>query len=188
MSWGFHAHPQFRIAAAVDAQKSKPSRSTLDCNDTYERNIGIRPLEFDLQQISATELYQAVRKEGNFRSPTVLLACPPCTGFTRTLPKNHSEDDPRNSLVGRVAEFAAALKPKVIILENARELIRGSFKSHSKKLEQKLHELGYSIHSQIYRLENMGLPQRRERAIIVAVAAGLPLRTLDDLWDDWKVN
>jgi DNA (cytosine-5)-methyltransferase 1 len=34
----------------------------------------------------------------------------------------------------------------------------------------------------------MGLPQRRERAIIIAVAAGLDLRTLDDLWAGWKVN
>ncbi|MFD5051348.1 DNA cytosine methyltransferase [Streptomyces tendae] len=188
MSWGFHAHPAFRIAAAVDAQKSKPSRSTLDCNDTYERNIGIKPLEYDLQQISAAELHQAVRSEGGFRNPTVLLACPPCTGFTRTLPKNHSEDDPRNSLVGRVAEFAAILRPKVIVLENARELIRGSFRSHSENLTRQLHELGYSVHSQIYRLDKMGLPQRRERAIMIAVSAGLDLRTLDDLWAGWKVN
>lgn len=188
MSWGFHTHPAFRIAASVDAQKSKPSRSSLDCNDTYERNIGIKPLEYDLQQISAAELQKSVRQEGNFRNPTVLLACPPCTGFTRTLPKNHSEDDPRNGLVGRVAEFAAILRPKIIVLENARELIRGAFRSHSEDLTLQLEQLGYSVHSQIYRLDQMGLPQRRERAIIIAVAAELPLRTLDDLWAGWKVD
>ncbi|MEU2244033.1 DNA cytosine methyltransferase [Streptomyces sp. NPDC018338] len=188
MSWGFHAHPAFRVAAAVDAQRSKPSRSTLDCNDTYQRNIGIKPLEYDLQEINASDLHKAVRQNGKLRNPTVLLACPPCTGFTRTLPKNHSEDDPRNSLVGRVAEFAAILRPKVIVLENARELIRGSFRSHSENLTCQLEQLGYSVHSQVYRLDQMGLPQRRERAIIIAVAAELPLRTLDDLWAGWKVD
>lgn len=188
MSCGFHAHPAFRIAAAVDAQKSKPSRSTLDCNDTYERNIGIKPLAYDLQEIGASELLRAVRREGKFRSPTILLACPPCTGFTRTLPKNHIEDDPRNSLVGRVAEFAAILKPKIIVLENARELIRGSFRSHSENLTSQLEKLGYSVHSQIYRFDRMGLPQRRERAIIIAVAPDIPLRTLDDLWAGWEVD
>ncbi|MFI6851761.1 DNA cytosine methyltransferase [Streptomyces sp. NPDC050416] len=188
MSWGFHAHPAFRVAAAVDAQKSKPSRSTLDCNSTYQSNIGIRPLNYDLQEIHPSELRQAVRREGKLRNPTVLIACPPCTGFTRTLPKNHQEDDPRNSLVGRVAEFAAALQPKIIIVENARELIRGSFKSHSVNLIAQLQRLGYSVHADIYRLDKMGLPQRRERAIIIAVAAGLPMRTLHDLWCGWKVN
>ncbi|MEU5382719.1 DNA cytosine methyltransferase [Kitasatospora cineracea] len=188
MSWGFHAHPSFRLAAAVDAQKSKPSRSTLACNDTYQRNIGIVPLDRDLQSISPEQLKREIVRTTAVRRPTVLLACPPCTGFTRTLPKNHREDDPRNGLVGRVAEFTAALKPKIVVVENARELLRGSFKAHSRQLIEALEEMNYSVHSATYRLDRFGLPQRRERAIIIAAAEGIPLRTLDDLWRGWRVD
>ncbi len=188
MSWGFHAHPLFRVAAAVDAQKSKPSRNSLYCNETYYQNIGIAPLDIDLQTVDPVNLAKAVRKAGKFRSPTILIACPPCTGFSRTLPRNHSEDDPRNALVGRVAEFAQQLKPKIILLENARELLKGAFSVHAAILAERLDELGYDIRAKTYRLQNFGLPQRRERSIIIAAQKGVELKDLDDLWDGWKVN
>jgi hypothetical protein len=51
MSYGFKAHPCFEVVAAVDAEIGKPStgRGALDCNATYEANIGIRPLDADLR-------------------------------------------------------------------------------------------------------------------------------------------
>ncbi|MFE4754461.1 DNA cytosine methyltransferase [Streptomyces mirabilis] len=188
MSFGFHAHQGFRVASAVDAQKSKPSRSTLACNETYSQNINITPLDIDLQEISPKELARRVRADGVLRTPTVLTACPPCTGFSRTLPKNHKEDDPRNSLVGKVAEFTAALRPKIVVIENARELLHGNFKLHSERLGNDLQDLGYTVHAKTYRLDHFGLPQRRERTIITAVTSGITLRTLEDLWDDFKID
>ncbi|MFJ4629128.1 DNA cytosine methyltransferase [Streptomyces sp. NPDC088847] len=188
MSFGFHAHQSFRVASAVDAQKSKPSRKTLACNETYSRNIGIDPLDIDLQAIEPRELARRIRQDGSLRTPAILTACPPCTGFSRTLPKNHKEDDPRNSLVGRVADFAAELSPKIVIVENARELLHGNFALHSKQLVSSLEYLGYSVHAATYRLDRFGLPQKRERTVITAVAPGLQLKTLEDLWDGFKVS
>src|SRR4051812_12949452 len=95
-SYGFHAHPQFKLVGAADAQLGKPSskRGTLSCNETYEANIGLRPVEVDLGVVEPTELRRLMGIE---EDPTVLIACPPCTGFSRTLAKNHLEDDVRNS-------------------------------------------------------------------------------------------
>jgi DNA (cytosine-5)-methyltransferase 1 len=47
MSYGFHIHGKFEIVGAVDAQVGKPSsgRGALECNDTYEANMGLLPLE-----------------------------------------------------------------------------------------------------------------------------------------------
>ncbi len=188
MSYGFHAHTGFRVAAAVDAQRSKPSRGSLDCNETYRQNIGVKPLDIDLQAVTPIELAQTVRRAGNLRRPTVLVACPPCTGFSRTLPRNHREDDPRNALVGKVAEFTAQLQPKIVIVENARELLKGSFRLHAEVLSARLQELGYKVHSHIYRFDRFGLPQRRERSIMIAASADVRLRHLDELWDGWRVN
>jgi DNA (cytosine-5)-methyltransferase 1 len=128
-------------------------------------------------------------KLGIKQPPTVLIACPPCTGFSRTLAKNHLEDDHRNTLVGKTADFVAEFKPEVLIMENARELIMGRFNVHLRSLVEALQgQLGYDVKAEIHFLNRFGLPQKRERAVLVAVKRGLPLRTLDDLWAGFSVD
>ena len=126
MSYGFHKHPAFRIVAAADAELGKPStgRGKLQCNSTFAQNIGVTPVRLDLSAIPSRKLRSALGlPEGQHVS--VLSSCPPCTGFSRANPENHLRDDQRNSLVRRSAEFAVALSADLVIMENARELIRG---------------------------------------------------------------
>lgn len=187
-SYGFHAHPSFQVVGAADAQLGKPSsgRGTLDCNATYRLNMGIDPVEADLGSIDPTVLAE---KLGITQAPTVLIACPPCTGFSRTLARNHIEDDHRNTLVGRTADFVAEFEPEVLIMENARELIMGRFNVHLSSLVETLRgRLGYDVRAHVHFLNRFGLPQKRERAVLVAVKRGLPLRTLDDLWAGFTVD
>jgi len=186
-SAGFAANPRFSVVAAADAQLGKPSspRGSLGCNETYEMNIGIRPAEIDLGSVSGPELRELLALP---TSPEVLIACPPCTGFSRTLAGNHLIDDPRNSLVTKVADFAKALKPQIVVMENARELLMGRFSHHFEVLRQELDSLGYAVSAQIHVLTRFGLPQIRERAIIIAVRRPLKMRTLEDLWDGYSVD
>jgi DNA (cytosine-5)-methyltransferase 1 len=188
MSYGFHAHPQFRLVGAADAQLGKPSsaRGTLQCNRSYHANIGVQPLEVDLGEVDPHELRTAMGLGAG--ELTVLCACPPCTGFTRTLPNNHLIDDERNSLVTRCALFVEEFRPAIFLMENARELINGKFTQHYSTLKAELEELGYRVHGQVHLLNRFGLPQIRERAIVIAVRDGLPLRTLEDLWWGWSVK
>ncbi|HUC57583.1 MAG TPA: DNA cytosine methyltransferase, partial [Streptosporangiaceae bacterium] len=113
MSYGFCAHPRFAVAGAADAQIGKPSsgRGTLGCNASYLANIGISPVEADLAAANPA----AVCGEMGVPSAgvTVLCACPPCTGFSRTLAQNHLRDDTRNSLVRVVADYVRELNPQV---------------------------------------------------------------------------
>lgn len=187
MSAGFAAHPSFRVVGAADAEIGKPSSGigTLGCNSTYERNIGIRPLQVDLGHIEVCELRDRL---GLAEDPTVLLACAPCTGFSRALPTNHLIDDARNSLVGRVGEFVEALKPQVVLMENARELLMGRFSDHFLTLRAGLEQRGYRVAASTHFLSRFGLPQRRERALVVAVDDSLPILDLDDLWRGFGVS
>lgn len=186
-STGFHAHPDFQIVGAADAQLGKPSSGsgTLDCNATYRLNMGINPIEEDLAGVKPAEL---AARLGIKASPTVLIACPPCTGFSRTLAKNHLQDDQRNSLVGRTADFVAEFEPQIVLMENARELVMGRFNVHLAALVADLKDLGYKVKPEIHFLNRFGLPQKRERAVVIAVRSGLPLRTLDDLWEGLSVD
>ncbi len=189
MSYGFHMHPAFRIVAAADAEQGKPSTGAgkLQCNRTYARNIGINPVSLDLSAIAPKQLKSALSLTDEV-SVSVLLTCPPCTGFSRAVPENHVRDDHRNSLVRRSAEFAVALSVDVVVMENARELIRGNFKDHYEWFRKHLESHGYNVFGRTYMLSRFGLPQIRERAIVIAARQHLPLHTLDSLWDGWRLK
>ncbi len=188
MSCGFHRHPGFRLLAAADAEIGKPStgRGTLQCNATYERNMGLKPHQLDLADVEPAELRCALGL-GN-EKVRVLSVCPPCTGFSRANPQNHLRDDGRNSLVRRAALFATALNADVVVMENARELIRGNYRAHYDAFRDHLEHSGYEVSGQSWMLSRFGLPQVRERAIVVAVKKPLRLQTLDTLWQGWSVR
>jgi DNA (cytosine-5)-methyltransferase 1 len=187
MSYGFHAHPAFEVVGAADAQLGKPSSpsGSLACNSTYELNIGIKPAQVDLATITPAKLTKAL---GLNCGVDVLSACPPCTGFSRANSKNHLVDDARNSLVTRVAIYAKALNPSVIVMENARELLNGNFREHFLTLKTKLNAMGYSVEADVHMLTTFGLPQVRERALVVATRDGLQAHTLEDLWEGYRVS
>ena len=187
MSCGFHLHPDFKVVRAVDAQIGKPScgKGSLQCNSTYTLNIGIKPHDIDLADLEPRDVRDRLDLPANF-STDVFVSCAPCTGFTRANPDNHLRDDSRNSLVAKSAEFTLELCPKILVMENARELIQGNFSHHYFRFRQLLENAGYRVEGRIYRLDRFGLPQIRERSIILAVREDYSVKTLDDLWEGWN--
>lgn len=188
MSAGFHYHPKFKVVGAVDAQLGKPSSraGSLGCNKTYESNMGFNPIDANLAEIDPVELRQRLGLE--YGEIDVLSACPPCTGFSRANAKNHLIDDERNSLVTRVALFVEALGPQVVVMENARELLMGNFRQHFDELRRALESLGFEVKGEVRFLNDFGLPQVRERALIVAARGRLVPRSLEDLWEGFSVD
>ncbi|MEU8758553.1 DNA cytosine methyltransferase [Streptomyces sp. NPDC048659] len=188
MSCGYYAHPAFNLVGAADVEVGKPStgHGAIGCNDTYAANLKVDPLAVDLSVISADEL--AEKMPANVDDLEVLLACPPCTGFSRAISKNWAEDDPRNSLVARVADHVARMKPRVFMMENVPQLLNGNFRHHFTALRDNLQGMGYKVHASSHALSRFGLPQQRERALVIAVASDLPLYTLEDLWRGYEVK
>ena len=84
--------------------------------------------------------------------------------------RNHLRDDHRNGLVGRIAEYVALLRPEIVLIENARELVIGRFSGHLRGLLDRPGR-GWATRRRpsTHFLNEFGLPQRRERAIVVAV-------------------
>ena len=185
MSYGFFANPKFNILGAVDRQSGKPSSGvgTLECNRTYQKNIGITPLEADLSSISPAEVADYIGS----KSIDVLISCAPCTGFSRTIRKNLQVDDPRNSLVARTAEFVNFFQPKILLMENVGELLKGKFSSHLESLCNSI-EQSYEVRSELHKLSEFGVPQSRVRALVVGVRKdiGHP-RAMSDLWKGYSV-
>jgi DNA (cytosine-5)-methyltransferase 1 len=193
MSYGFAQRPPFRIIAAVDAEIGKPCAGAgrLGCNDTYLANIGIAPLARDIASVDPQAFLHEIADRTSpplvRGSLTALLCCPPCTDFSRAKPANHLTDRPKNSLVAKCGDFVEAFLPEFVILENARELICGNHPHHYRDFAERLTRLGYQVRGGIHVLTKYGLPQIRERAIVVASRLG-PVKTLDDLWNGRVVS
>lgn len=137
-----------------------------------------------IETVHFEELFPTLAKNGL----NVISACPPCTGFSRTNPNNHLVDDPRNSLVVRTSDWVEQFNPEIVVMENAREVVHGKFSHHFRKLTDRLQKIGYSVHAKVHMLNDYGLPQRRERAIIIALRPNLRVRTLEDLWDGFTLQ
>lgn len=189
MSLGFHRHGSFHLIAAADAEIGKPSMGSgsLQCNSTYEANMGFAPCRIDLSRVSPDDLRHHLNLTSDMKVD-VLSVCPPCTGFSRANPENHVRDDPRNSLVKRAADFAKALDADVVVMENARELLRGNFSDHFAQFRSSMDRAGYEVYAKSYVLTRFGLPQIRERAIVIAAKRHFKMRTLDDLWNGFVVE
>jgi DNA (cytosine-5)-methyltransferase 1 len=188
MSCGFSRHPGFELIGAADAQLGKPSAAagSLGCNATYTANLGLAPVEADLSRAEPADVCAAMGLAR--RRPAVLVASPPCTGFSRAIASNHVRDDQRNGLVSRVADYAALLRPDIVLVENARELVTGRFAGHLRSLLGRLDKLGYTACTDTQFFTNFGLPQRRERAIVVAARRPLRPRPLGELWRGWRID
>lgn len=191
MSCGFARRSPFRVIGAVDAEQAKPSGGfgKLDCNETYEANIGVRPLAADIASLDPAQLLPLLSTQQGHPlgrgELTVLICCTPCTDFSRAKPTNHLVDSPKNSLVVRSAEFVEAALPEYVVMENARELIAGRNDHHYRAFAERLGALGYSVKGEVQLLTKFGLPQVRERALVIA-ARDTEAKTLTDLWKGWR--
>jgi DNA (cytosine-5)-methyltransferase 1 len=170
MSAGFKAHPAYEIIGAVDRQLAKPSAYSgpgTSCNDTYEANIGIEPLNVDIFDLDPL-LWRRDHLGVDVGDLGVLISCAPCTGFSQKNAANHAGDDRRNSLVARSADFVAELMPELFVMENVKELMMGANAHHWDALRTRLEALGYHVSAEVHDLVRYGLPQLRRRALIMA--------------------
>lgn len=109
--------------------------------------------------------------------PDVVFGGPPCQGFSIfgrrrfVNTKDHKpEEDPRNELALRFIELAIALRPKAIFMENVKGFVstQKDKKSYLQHTVERLGRAGYTTEFQVINCANFGVPQLRERFILVA--------------------
>lgn len=97
----------------------------------------------------------------------ILLAGFPCQAFSLAGHKKGFEDT-RGTLFFDVARIAEYHKPKIIFIENVKNLVNHDKGKTFKIINNVLYKLGYTVFSEILNSKNFGVPQNRERVYIVA--------------------
>ena len=96
----------------------------------------------------------------------VLLAGFPCQAFS-IIGKMKGFADTRGTMFFEVARILQHHQPKAILLENVKQLVSHDGGKTFKVILDTLAELGYSVKWEILNALDFGLPQKRERVIIV---------------------
>lgn len=96
----------------------------------------------------------------------ILLAGFPCQAFS-IMGKMKGFDDIRGTMFFEVATILSSHKPEVILLENVKQLTTHDHGKTFSVILGTLKDLGYNVKWSILNALDFGLPQKRERVIIV---------------------
>lgn len=136
---------------------------------TFEKNHdNSKALLLDLHEESSID---AIISESKGNKPDVIIAGPPCQGFSLT--GSRKENDERNSLFYAVFRLAEKVNPKAIIIENVPGLLT-LYKGKAKKEIIKLcDKMGYNCNPKLLFAPDYGIPQIRKRVFFVALRKDL---------------
>lgn len=106
--------------------------------------------------------------------PDIIIAGPPCQGFSSIRPfRMLTETDFRNNLYEYCAAVLSEVEPSWFVMENVVGLLTHRNGETLRNIIHRLEELGYEVKWKILNAALYGLPQRRERLIIVANRLGI---------------
>jgi DNA (cytosine-5)-methyltransferase 1 len=123
--------------------------------DSYEANFGDRP-HGDITQID----------EKDIPDHDILFAGFPCQPFS-IIGQMKGLNDTRGTLFFDIARIIKEKEPKAFILENVKQLVGHDKGKTLKVILQSLKDLGYHVQYSVLNALDYGLPQKRERIVIV---------------------
>lgn len=138
--------------------------------DTYASNLSTSPIVDDITEYDAEALLEEFGVDTG--DLDVVISCAPCQGFSQHRNKHDDIDDERNSLVEYSVRLAVDMEPEFFVMENVPEMINGSDRHHWSRAYSVLKRAGYLVRYGVVNAADYGVPQRRNRAIIVARRGG----------------
>lgn len=125
--------------------------------ETYRHNIGDHIILGDITKISCSEMPDDI---------DVLIGGFPCQGFS-IANKNRGMHDERNFLYKEMLRIIKDKKPKVFIAENVKGLLSMEKGKVIKMIKNDFEEIGYTVDYKLLNAAEYGVPQARERVIII---------------------
>lgn len=129
-----------------------------DAVETYRHNLGDHIVCKDISKVDAADVPDCDIIIGGF----------PCQGFSVANTKRH-EDDERNALYKELIRIIDAKKPKFFLAENVKGLTSLAKGKVFQMILNDFAELGYVVKHKVLNAADYGVPQTRQRVIIIGV-------------------
>lgn len=159
-STGFERTGGFQVVSGIDLL---PDR--IDTFHANHRNA--RAICADITTVDADQLLEGCP------TPEVIIGGPPCQGFSSIRPfRTLTEKDRRNNLFEHFALMVDAVRPAWFVLENVVGLITHQRGATLNALLSVFEGAGYTLSWRVLNAAFYGLPQRRERFVLVGSRDG----------------
>ena len=159
-SLGFEQTGNFQVVCGIDLL---PDRT-----ETFAANHPTaKAVCADINAITTDDLC------GGCTLPEVIIGGPPCQGFSSIRPfRTLTERDPRNNLFERFALTVEAIRPSWFVLENVVGLLTNQGGHILESVLKTFEGIGYKLSWRVLNGAFYGLPQRRERFVLVGSRDG----------------
>jgi len=111
----------------------------------------------------------------------MIVGGPPCQGFSRVRKvdgTNHGKRlvaDPRRLLYRNYLHYVEYFKPSIFVMENVPGIRQAAGGEFFKSIQLDARKLGYRVHATTICAWRYGVPQKRERQLIIGTASNLPI-------------
>lgn len=131
--------------------------------ETYKLNIGDHIVYGDITQIPSEKIPN---------NPDIVIGGFPCQGFS-VANTNRSMKDKRNFLYREMLRVIKDKKPKFFVAENVKGLLSMKDGKVIKMIIKDFEQLGYKVDYKILNAAEYGVPQARERVLIIGNNIGV---------------
>lgn len=153
LSYGFSKIPQFNILLANEIKT--------DIATAYKLNHpGVKMLNCDISDLTEDVLQNVLKGE----AIDVVVGGPPCQSYS-TLGKRQMDD--RANLFKEYKRVLKILQPKAFVFENVVGILSMDKGNLFKQIQTEFKELGYVLQYKVLDAVNFGVPQHRERVLLV---------------------
>lgn len=137
------------------------------CN-IFKENFGIEPDNRDIREVSSDEIPEFDILTGGF----------PCQSFSIIAqnPKRLGVKDERGKLFFEMCRILREKQPMCFIAENVKGILTANKKSAFPLIIKEFEDSGYDVSYAILNSANYGVPQKRERVIIVGFRKDLDIK------------
>lgn len=153
LSYGFSKLPEFNIIAANEIEKDIAKAYSLNHPDVPMINCDINNLT---EELLTTTI--------NGQTVDIIVGGPPCQSYS-TLGKRQLDD--RANLFKQYKRILKILQPKAFVFENVLGILSMNKGELFKQINSEFEELGYQLQYKVLDAVNYGVPQHRERVILV---------------------
>lgn len=164
LSYGFERTGDFVTVGGIDLLPDRIATFTAN----HDHAVG---LAGDIRETSPEALRSIVG------DVDVIVGGPPCQGFSSIRPfRTLTEDDRRNSLVEHYVLMLAGLRPRWFVFENVVGLVTHEGGEKLQAILDAFSEMGYAVSWRIVNAASFGVPQNRERVVIVGNRLGIDFK------------
>jgi len=125
--------------------------------ETYRNNIGKHIVFGDIRMINSNDIPD---------NPDVIIGGFPCQGFSVANTKRSMEDQ-RNFLYKEMLRIIKDKKPKLFVAENVKGILSIEKGQVIQMIKKDFESLGYYVEARLLNAAEYGVPQQRERVIII---------------------